>query len=56
MGKWLARGYDALDLCANPRVCGWDVIANSCPYHKQKKSKAKLFSASTHTLRSGTPS
>lgn len=43
MGKWLARGYDALDLCSNPRVCGWDVIANSCPYHKQKKVESKII-------------
>lgn len=43
MGKWLARGYDALDLCANPRVCGWDVIANSCPYHKQKKVESQII-------------
>ena len=43
MGKWLARGYDALDLCSNPRVCGWDVIANTCPYHKQKRIESKII-------------
>lgn len=43
MVKWLARGYDALDLCANPRVCGWDVVGNTCPYHKQKKIENKII-------------
>jgi hypothetical protein len=37
MNEWLARGYNAIDFCSNPRICGWKYISNGCPYHGQKK-------------------
>lgn len=36
MSQWLARGYKALDFCANDRICGWSYMHNDCPYHAQR--------------------
>lgn len=36
MEAWLKRGYPAMEFCRNARICGFDYIKNSCPYHAQK--------------------
>lgn len=37
MTAWLQRGYEAMDFCSNPRICGWDYIRDRCPWHRQKE-------------------
>lgn len=37
ISAWMTRGYDAMDFCANARICGWDYIRDRCPFHKQKE-------------------
>ena len=32
---WVGRGHQGIDFCKQPRVCGWDYIKESCPYHRQ---------------------
>lgn len=34
---WLNRNYEAIDFCANAKICGWDYVNNRCPYHAQKQ-------------------
>lgn len=36
MSAWHARGYQAIDLCSNGRICGWNYVRDHCPYHRQK--------------------
>jgi hypothetical protein len=36
MERWLARGYQAIEMCRNAKICGWNVIKNECPYHAQR--------------------
>lgn len=36
MKTWIGRGYKAINLCANAKVCGWDYVQNTCPWHAQK--------------------
>lgn len=43
IAKWMARGYDAMDFCAQTRICGWDVINSTCPYHKQKETQKPII-------------
>lgn len=36
MERWLARGYQAIEMCRNARICGWDYLKHDCPYHAQR--------------------
>lgn len=36
MEAWLKRGYQAVEMCRNARICGWDYIRHECPYHAQR--------------------
>lgn len=49
MNAWLHRGYDAMDFCSNPRVCGWDYVRERCPWHRQKdRPEAIVFGQHAH--------
>jgi hypothetical protein len=37
MTAWLGRGYEAMDFCSNPRICGWSYLNERCPWHAQKR-------------------
>lgn len=39
--RWLHKGYKAMDFCS--RVCGWDYVNESCPYHRQKKQRERII-------------
>lgn len=36
MEAWLKRGYQAIKMCRNAKICGWDYIRHECPYHAQQ--------------------
>ena len=36
MESWLQRGYQAVEMCRNAKICGWDYIRHECPYHAQR--------------------
>lgn len=55
MNRWLARGYEAMDFCANPRICGWDFINGGCPYHQQKETEAQIIFGQHQHLALGHP-
>jgi DNA polymerase III delta prime subunit len=35
--QWMQRGYQAIDFCSNPKICGWAFIQDGCPWHAQKR-------------------
>lgn len=43
MDRWLARGYQGMGFCANPKICGWEYVNNGCPYHAQKATRAPII-------------
>lgn len=45
MRTWLARGYEAMALCANSRVCGFDYLNTQCPYHAQRQRREPIIFA-----------
>jgi len=55
MERWLARGYEAMKFCANPRICGWTYINNSCPYHRQKGQTRPIIYAQHQHIAVGHP-
>ena len=49
ISAWMQRGYEAMDFCSNPRICGWRYIKESCPYHRQKeRSEPVVFGQHAH--------
>jgi len=39
INAWLQRGYQGMDFCSAPKICGWDYVNKECVYHKQKARK-----------------
>jgi hypothetical protein len=55
MNKWVRRGYDAIDFCANGKICGWGYINDGCPYHAQKRTLAPIVFGQHFHLTLGHP-
>ncbi len=41
--QWMHRGYQAIDFCNNPKVCGWEYINDGCPWHAQKRQQEPII-------------
>lgn len=52
---WMRRGYQAMDFCANPRICGWDYIHQTCPWHAQARSAPPIIYGQYEHLSLGHP-
>lgn len=70
MTLWLDRGYDAMSLCSNPRICGWDYVnagvedvrngvaleaCTGCRYHAQRGTSARIIYGHHQHLMLGHP-
>lgn len=53
INRWLHRGYEGIDFCS--RVCGWDYLNKSCPYHMQKKRKEPIVMGQHQHVTAGHP-
>lgn len=52
---WMKRGYNGLDFCSNPRICGWNYIHNGCPWHAQTRRNDPIIFAQYEHLSMGHP-
>ena len=45
MERWLARGYQAIEMCRNAKICGWQYLKSECPYHAQRTIQQPIIFA-----------
>lgn len=43
MERWLSRGYEAMAMCQNARICGYDYVNKHCPYHLQRQQREPII-------------
>lgn len=70
MTMWLERGYDAMSLCSNQRICGWHYVnagvdevrkglplsdCTGCRYHAQRGTPQRIIYGHHHHLMLGHP-
>jgi hypothetical protein len=43
MAAWLQRGYEAMTMCRNERICGYSYLNTQCPYHQQRNRREPIL-------------